>query len=830
MDLLRQRGADASRASGYTFLGDTGDVEASWSHAELDLYARRIAGALAGVAPGARAVLLYPPGLDYIAGFFGCLYAGLVAVPAYPPDPSRLERTLPRLRAIIEDSRATVVLTTSFILSMKEFLTEQAPELNGLHWAATDALEPGAEHGWRPPVARPDTLAFLQYTSGSTGTPKGVMLTHGNLLHNLDAIHRSFRASADSVGVIWLPPYHDMGLIGGILEPLRGGFPVTLMSPLTFLRRPLVWLEAISQYRGTISGGPNFAFDLCARRIHEEDRARLDLSSWEVSFCGAEPIRTETLERFTKAFGPQGFRASSLYPCYGLAEGTLIATGVEQGRGAAALTLEGDALARSRAVRVEPGTPGSRELVGCGRAMQDQSLIIVDPEARTPRADGEVGEIWLQGPSIAQGYWQRPEQTEETFQARLAGTGEGLFLRTGDLGFVVDGELYVTGRRKDLIILRGRNHYPQDLELTAERAHPAIRPGSGAAFSVDVAGEERLVQVHEVSLRDGGDLAPVLAAVRQALSEEHELQPHAVLLVEPGSVPKTSSGKIQRRACRESFLDGSLRVVARWKEGGALEARAEVHEDAAPGNTAESLGAWLRARVAARLRVRPEEVSSTEPITRLGLDSLAAVELSHEIEKGLGVVLPMEVLLRGPSVAELAGRVLAHRAGSTTGVPSPLKPRSREELPALSFAQQRLWFLDALVRGSPAYHIPVAVRLVGPLDVTALQHALEVLVRRHETLRTTFVSRDGVPAQRILPDLPVTLEQVDVSGREDRAEETARLAKAEAARSFDLETGPLMRTLLVKEGEGEHVLVVVMHHIVSDGWSMGVMVREVGKA
>ncbi|WP_255653948.1 non-ribosomal peptide synthase/polyketide synthase [Corallococcus sp. EGB] len=830
MDLLRQRGAEVAGGSRYTFLGDTGEVEASWTHAELDMSARRIAVALAGVEPGARAVLLYPPGLDYVAGFFGCLYAGLVAVPAYPPDPSRLERTLPRLRAIIEDSRASVVLTTSFILSMKEFLTEQAPELNGLFWAATDALDPGGEDGWRPPVARPDTLAFLQYTSGSTGTPKGVMLTHGNLLHNLGAIHRSFRASADSVGVIWLPPYHDMGLIGGILEPLHGGFPVALMSPLTFLRRPLVWLEAISQYQGTISGGPNFAFDLCARRISEEDRARLDLSSWDVAFCGAEPIRTETLERFTRAFGPQGFRAPSLYPCYGLAEGTLIATGVVQGAGASALTLEPEALARSRAVRVEPGTPGARELVGCGRSVPDQSLIIVDPEARAPRADGEVGEIWLRGPSIAQGYWQRPEPTEEAFQARLAGTGEGPFLRTGDLGFVVDGELYVTGRRKDLIILRGRNHYPQDLELTAERAHPAIRPGSGAAFSVDVAGEERLVQVHEVSLRDGVDLAPVLAAVRQALSEEHELQPHAVLLVEPGSVPKTSSGKIQRRACRESFLDGSLRVVTQWKEGGVLDARADVHEDAAPGSTVESMGAWLRSQVAARLRVRPEEVSTTEPITRLGLDSLAAVELSHDIEKGLGVVLPMEALLRGPTVAELAGRVLAHRAGSAALAPLALAPRNREEMPALSFAQQRLWFLDALVRGSPAYHIPVAVRLVGALDVPALQYALDVLVRRHETLRTTFVSRDGVPAQRIHADLPVTLARVDVSGREDRAEETARLAREEAVRSFDLEKGPLMRALLVKEGEGEHVLVVVMHHIVSDGWSMGVMVREVGRA
>ncbi|NBD14048.1 non-ribosomal peptide synthase/polyketide synthase, partial [Corallococcus silvisoli] len=828
--MLQRRSAEAARASRYTFLGETGDVEVSWTHAELELHARRIALALAEVEPGARAVLLYPPGLDYIAGFFGCLYAGLVAVPAYPPDPSRLERTLPRLRAIIEDSRATVVLTTSFILSMKDFLLDQAPELGGLRWVGTDALEAGAEEAWRAPVARRDTLAFLQYTSGSTGTPKGVMLTHGNLLHNLEAIGRSFRAGADSTGVIWLPPYHDMGLIGGILEPLYGGFTTVLMSPITFLRRPLTWLEAISQHRGTISGGPNFAFDLCARRISEEDRARLDLSSWEVAFCGAEPIRAETLERFTRTFGPQGFRARSLYPCYGLAEGTLIATGVEQGAGAESLALDGEALGRFRAERVAPGAPGARELVGCGRSMPDQSLLIVDPEARTPRADGEVGEIWLRGESIAQGYWQRPRETEEAFQARRADDGDGPFLRTGDLGFVLRGELYVTGRRKDLIILRGRNHYPQDLELTAERAHPAIRPGSGAAFSVDVAGEERLVLVHEAGLREGTDPAVVLAALRQALSEQHELQPHALLLLEPGSIPKTSSGKIQRRACREGFLDGSLRAVAQWSEGTVAESLTGQGEALAPGNTAESLGVWLRGRVAARLRVRPDEVSSTEPITRLGLDSLAAVELSHDIEKSLGVHVPMEALLQGSSVAELAGRVLAQRAGSAAWGPSPLKNRVREALPALSFSQQRLWFLDELVRGSPAYHIPVAVRLAGPLDIPALEHALATLVRRHETLRTTFVSRDGVPSQRIASEAAVALRHVDVSGREAPAAETARVAQAEAERPFDLETGPLMRVTLVKESDGEHVLVVVMHHIVSDGWSMGVMVREVAAA
>ncbi|MGZ3458113.1 MAG: fatty acyl-AMP ligase, partial [Archangium sp.] len=489
LELLEERAESRREAPLFTFVEDAPGDETVLGNAGLLRRARSIGAALQQVAAaGERAVLLYPPGLEYVAGFFGCLAAGVVAVPAYPPDPTRLERTLPRLRAIIQDAQATVVLTTSFILSMGEMLFETAPDLKALRWMATDELPEGTEAGWRRPGLGRDSLAFLQYTSGSTGTPKGVELTHGNLLHNLRLIHGAFRMHEASAGVIWLPPYHDMGLIGGILGTVYGGFSTSLMSPLTFLRRPLRWLEELSRTGGTISGGPNFAFDLCVRKTTEAERQALDLSRWEVAFCGAEPIRPETLERFAQAFACSGFRREAFYPCYGLAEGTLIVSGGDVGVPPVLQPLDVERLREGRVVPAEPTHPKAQTLVGCGRSLQEQEVLVIHPETRERRAPGEVGEIWVRGPSVARGYWARPEDTERDFHARTA-EGAGPFLRTGDQGFLQEGQLFVTGRLKDLIIIRGRNHHPQDIELTAEHASPALRAGCGAAFSVDVEGE-----------------------------------------------------------------------------------------------------------------------------------------------------------------------------------------------------------------------------------------------------------------------------------------------------------------------------------------------------
>jgi amino acid adenylation domain-containing protein len=823
----------------YTFLEDSEGEESTMTYARLDERARLIAAALQEVAsPGDRVMLLYPPGLEYIAGFFGCLYAGMVAVPAYPPDPMRLERTLPRLRAIIQDARASVVLTVSFIHGMGEFLFEQAPDLRALHWMATDELPEDRQAPWKRPELRREALAFLQYTSGSTGTPKGVMLSHGNLLHNLECISRSFGTTEESVGVIWLPPYHDMGLIGGILQPLYRAFPVALMSPLTFLKQPRRWLEAVSRFGATVSGGPNFAYDLCVRKMTPQERAQLDLSRWKVAFSGAEPVRTETLERFLEAFGPQGFRREAIYPCYGLAEGTLIASGGDAAQPPRVMSLSGLALARNEVATADAAQPDARLMVGCGRTMPDQELLIADLEKSRRCAPGRVGEIWVRGPSVALGYWQRPEETAQTFQGRLQDSGEGAWLRTGDLGFLrEDGELFVTGRLKDLIIIRGRNHYPQDIEMTVEQSHPALRPGCGAAFAQEVDGEERLVVVQEVDPRKLPDPPESLVGlIRQRVAETHELQLHAVVLIEPGAIPKTSSGKIQRRACRASLNAGELRVVLSWQESqqeqaGAPQAGAAVPAGVDAGPVAdENVETWLLERLPALLRVRREEVDPTVPLTRLGLDSMASVEMTGEIEKVLGVSLPMEALLQGPSTAELARTLIARRRESSTPRLTIARRTPGVELP-LSFAQQRLWFLDQLEPGNAFYNIPTALRLEGALDVAALERSFATLLQRHESLRTTVRTVDGRAFQAVAPEAGLPLPLVDLSAlpEPERQEETRRLLAEEARRPFDLARGPLLRVTLLRLGEREHLLLATMHHILSDGWSMGVLVRELAQ-
>ncbi|KFA88774.1 peptide synthetase [Archangium violaceum Cb vi76] len=821
LELLETRASAQREQPLYTFLEE--GEEQVVSYAALDLRARRIGAMLQSLArTGERAVLLYPPGLEYVAGFFGCVYAGLVAVPAYPPEPTRLERTLPRLRAIIRDARASVVLTISFIREMGESLFEQAPELAALRWVATDAIDEGVEAGWQRPEATRDSLAFLQYTSGSTGDPKGVRLSHGNLLHNLSLISRAFEVRAESVGVIWLPPYHDMGLIGGILQPLYAGFHTALMSPLAFLRRPRLWLEALSRFGGTISGGPCFAFDLCVRKVPPPEREGLDLSRWDLAFCGAEPIRPEVMTRFAEAFAPAGFRSEAFYPCYGLAEGTLIASGGKKGEGILVRTWEAAALERNEAVVAVDG-PGARPLVGCGKVMPEQSLLIVDPETRRACPEGRVGEIWISGPSVAHGYWERPEESEAAFQATVMEGGPERFLRTGDLGVLHGGELFVVGRRKDLIILRGRNLHPQDLELTMERSHPALRPGCGAAFSIEVEGEERLAVVYEVDSRKPWTPDEVVGAVRRSLSEAHEVQLHALVLLEPGALPKTSSGKIQRRACKAELLAGWPRALLFWRDTDGVARGQGTPALEAPVDpvSVEELETWLVARLSARLRVRPEELAKDVPITSFGLDSLAAVELAHEIEH-LGAVLRMDELLHGPTVAALARTIFNAR---DAGLPSI--PRRAEGAGApLSSAQQRLWIFEQLEHGKPAYNLPSALRLVGELDVPALERSFTAILERHEILRATFLEVDGSPRQVISSVPPSVFRLVELQAVPGREEEALRLAREEASAPFDLVRGPLIRVTLFRLDAREHLLVVVMHHIVSDGASFALVARE----
>ncbi len=568
MDIVRKRSQETPDRMAFTFLSDGEREAGSLTYGELDHRSRGIASMLLRrVVPGERALLIYPPGLDFVSAFWGCLYAGVTAVPAYPPRSVRPIRGLERCKAIAHDAEVSVVLCTGSMVGLSSEMSSESRVLGRARWLATDNVPPGEAAYWSQPDLDNDSLAFLQYTSGSTSSPKGVMVTHGNLLHNLAYIDHCAENDEESVSVSWLPVYHDMGLVNGVLLPVYGGYPSYLMAPASFLQKPYRWLQAVSKYRATNSGGPNFAFDLCVRKTTQEERRQIDLSSWRVAYNGAEPIRWSTLNAFHDAFRESGFRRRYFYPVYGLAEATVLVSSGRLSDEPRLVGLDAARLAADQAVERDAAEGNSVTFTACGPCSFGTSVVIAHPEAHTLVGPGEIGESWLRSPSGSMGYWNRPAETRETFGAALAGSGEGPFLRTGDLGFLSRGELVVTGRIKDLIIVRGRKHYPQDIEQSIEKCHDAIRPGCVAAFALHGDDGERLAVVAEVErsrLRQRLVLDSVLEALQQRVTEEHGLQLYRAALLPPGRIPKTSSGKIQRYLCRKALQTGTFKPVAQW--------------------------------------------------------------------------------------------------------------------------------------------------------------------------------------------------------------------------------------------------------------------------
>jgi amino acid adenylation domain-containing protein len=779
VDVVRERADRLGERRAFTFLADGEEPAEHLTYAGLDRRAREVGVDLQRRgAAGERVLLLFPPGLDFVAAFLGCLYAGAVAVPAYPPSPGR---GTGRLRSLLADARPRLALTVS------PWLDRVERELAGaVETAVADGLPAGLAEDWRSPGAGPSTLAFLQYTSGSTSTPKGVQVTHGNLLANERAIQRAFGQSEESVVVGWLPLYHDMGLIGNVLQPIWCGGSCVLMSPLSILQRPRRWLEAISRFRGTTSGGPDFAYALCVRKMPPPERAGLDLSSWRVAFNGAEPVRAATLDAFAEAFAPCGFRRRAFYPCYGLAEATLFVSGGEPDV--------------PPVVQAEAG----KLLVGCGRIWSEngpgERLAIVDPETGSLAPAGQEGEVWVAGPSVAGGYWNRPEETERTFGARLAETGEGPFLRTGDLGLLSpEGELFVTGRLKDLIVVRGRNLYPHDLERTAEESHPALRPGGAAAFSVEAEGEERLVVVVEVERRREAESREAAEAVRAAVLKEHEAAPWEVVPIRAGTLPKTSSGKVRRAACREAYVAGEL-IPGRGSDRSAGSVRSDGSD----------LG--MRTLAARLLRVSPE---SLDPEAPLPLDSLLALELKNRLESDFGLRVPLSLLLDGVSLRHLTSLPFSPLplAGEGPGV------RAWVGEAPLSPGQLSLWLAHRMAPESPVYNLALAARVA--LEPEILRRALERLVARHAVLRTTYPLVAGEPVQRIGEE-----GAVDFAVLEPRL----RRLEEEAWRPFDLERGPVVRLRLFRAPAGRApVLLLALHHIAADFWSLGLLLEDLAR-
>jgi len=666
--VLRHRVENQAERIALTFTGGS-EVPAKYRYQDLHETASTIAAALTERnLAGSRALLLFNPGYDYVATFFGCLMAGVIAVPAYPP---MTNRDWPRLLNIVDDCAAKLVMTTSSLLQpIRTWLGARGDQ--SIDCLAVDGLESRAADLAAIRAVGKDinqqSIAFLQYTSGSTGNPKGVMVTHGNLLHNCSGIMASMHVDAESIGVSWLPPYHDMGLIGGILTPILGGFPIHLMSPMTFLKNPMVWLRTISRARATLSGGPNFGYEYCVRRVSDSDVRTLDLSSWRVAANGAEPINSATLKLFSQHFAAAGFSPKTMSPCYGLAEATLMVAGKadeDEPR-----TIEVDAFALAHNVYRAPIDEKNRMvLVSNGKAISDTRIHIVNPSTRQAAEAGEIGEIWVQGPGIAAGYWQRPDATEATFEAYFKNAQRdviGPCMRTGDMGFMHEGELVITGRAKEIVIIRGRNYYPQDIEWIVQDQHAALPRGNGAAFSVNSDEGEVLVMVQEVAraaknlLQEEGALQKLVQSINQALSEQLGIQLHTLVLIEGGSLLKTSSGKIQRVGIRQSFIDGTLSVLKSWQR----QTVQQVVHPASSSSTTQSenmdflqtdfaLTQLLAQWVSESLGVNAADIDIDLPFSALGLDSVQGVEIAARLEKHLGRDLPPTLLFRHPTINDL---------------------------------------------------------------------------------------------------------------------------------------------------------------------------------
>ena len=564
IEVLQRRAKEESDKKAFIFL-DQGEFEAdSLTYSQLDEQARLIASYLqAHHQPGERALLLFPSGLDFVRGMYGCLYAGIIPIPANPP---RLNRPADRLEAIVNDAKASLALTESEFLKDLPQRNEKIPQLKDLAWIDLAAIQPDSGLSWQEPDLNLDKLAFIQYTSGSTKSPRGVEISFKNLAYDQEILReiRSIESHDNSVIVTWAPMFHDMGLISGVFMSIFDGHLSVLMAPVAFIQRPARWLEAITKYRGTVSGGPNFSFDLCARKITPEEIERLDLSSWKLAFNSAEPVRAETQIRFADTFKSSGFRYEAFYPCFGLAEATLLVS--SYGEESQPVTYLADRSALEEG-KIKPSENDNNQvLVSSGFPLLDLQVEIVDPESLERSDPYTVGEIWVSGDSISKGYFNNEEETQHTLNAHIEGTGEGPFMRTGDFGFMHEGHLYVTGRLKDMIIIRGRNYYPQDIEFTVQESHPALQPGAGAAFSIMKDDMENLAVVQEIKRthRKDLDIDEVSKAIRFAVAKVHGIRVHAITFIHPYSLPKTSSGKIMRSVTKTQFLNKQLKVFAEW--------------------------------------------------------------------------------------------------------------------------------------------------------------------------------------------------------------------------------------------------------------------------
>jgi amino acid adenylation domain-containing protein/non-ribosomal peptide synthase protein (TIGR01720 family) len=869
VELVSSKVNERANKTAYIFLQDGENESARINFAELDQRARAIAARLQSLRmTGERALLLYPPGFDYIEGFLACLYAGVIAVPAYPP--SRRHKS--RLFAVINDAKPAIVLTTNDLKKglIKDFADSEISQQD-FNWLTTDNLRKERAESWLKPQLNSDSLAFLQYTSGTTGDPKGVMVSHGNLMANQASIQQGFEHTENSIVAGWLPMYHDMGLIGNLLQPLYLGATAILMPPMAFLEKPIRWLRAISNYKAETSGGPNFAYDLCYQKITLEQMQGLDLSGWTLAFNGSEPVHDKTMERFAEKFSDCGFKLGSFYPCYGLAEATLFVSGKK-------LQIEsGNNCSTDLSMDSEQKQPQFNS-VSSGLIPADQQLRIVNPETAELCQDGDVGEIWLAGANITQGYWNRPELSKQMFQAEILEqpqqVGQSLaldnksYLRTGDLGFVSDEQLYISGRIKDLIIIRGRNFYPQDIERTlTENISNLISDGCVAFSITDDNQQEQLIVAAELtrSAMRKKNYPAIIANMRQVLTEVCEVTPAELILIRLGTVPKTSSGKNRRQACKKIYLQNNLTELFPSGDSQRSSNRSKQMDDIVPSaatltpefkmlkqalavippdQRSALISQFLKNKIALMTKLDESEITPELSLPAFGLDSLKVVELKHVVDQLLDRDIPLSLFLSDSSLAEIAQQLseiiqpsTEHQAedkflekghAEPENISEAISP-NKKDASALSTTQLSMWTMQQLEPDSIIYNLHLALQIQGKVEHKTLHQAFQSLLQRHTQLRTVYrIGDDETVKQQVLEvtEIEEALSVIDASSwSEDQLQDDMAHKAREA---FDLSKGPLIRARFYQQNtdDKQNTLLICVHHIVIDLWSVLILIVE----
>lgn len=810
------------------FLPDGVEIGETLTFAQLHEQSQSLAAALqARCQPGDRVLLMLPTSLDYARAFCACLYAGLIAVPLFPP-PSRKPRHLDRVRNVVADAQPTLILAPA---SHGDTLREL---VEGRVAVATVAdLGTPSPSQWQRPAIDGASVAFLQYTSGSTGTPKGVEVRQRNLLANVELMRQAYGFDAEGAMVNWLPLYHDMGLIGGMLAPLYSGMPCYLIASQTFVNAPSTWLQALSRYRATASFAPNFAYALCNRVVSDSLIAQLDLSHWRHAINGAEPIHPATLDTFARRFAACGLNPLALSPGYGQAEATLCVSATPADALPVVLRLDKAVLERGRVALASENAPAV-EFVACGYPQALHSIAIVDPHSFGRCAPDQIGEVWLQGPSNAEAYWNNPDASREAFQAQIQGE-TGFYLRSGDLGFMHQGQVVICGRVKDLLILNGRNLYPHDIEFAITDAEPGIRTGRIAAFSEmdERLGREKLVIVAEPQRKfvDPASHAPLIASMQEAVRDAADCGIDQIVLVEAGTIPMTTSGKIARQGARKQLAAGTLSIIAQYGgQAAAAEARLSAEQLLAQVATGgqEALPAcrqWLGQTLH---EVNPYlELDFQRSLIGLGLDSIALADFAARLHQDLGVAFDTQALFSERSLGEWA-EVLRDALQRTAPRATDDQARAGTDQARQSFAQRRLWFLHQLDPSDTRHNLVLHLRLEGELHSAELAARLAALVERHGVLRTVYQDAADGPQQRVLPVTELPLVVHDLRGQPAAQQEQAlgeRLA-AEQGTPLDLQHGPALRAQLLHRDAQCHDLLLTLHHIAFDGRSLQLLLAE----